>query len=212
MDYSNSSKNDLIALVVARGLAKNKTAARDIKAADLRAMLVENDTHLRERAAANRAALPGGWPVGHVSEVHFDGVTATVTARAPKPPKMMPGQEPYTPAEMARVNSLVSDAARANVTESDEVLGIAYSEIETRTEAAAQTRALDVLDASDGGRLFKTADDVDAHIREERSSWDRRLTTEQRARKLARNRRRHKRSLAAWPNGQKTPRQSASEV
>jgi len=191
MDYSNSSKNDLIALVVARGLAKNKTAARDIKAADLRAMLAESDI-------ANRTALPGGWPAGRVSEVHFDGVTATVTARAPKPPKMMPGQEPYTPEEMARVNSLVSDAARANVTEIDEP---------------------HVLDASPGGRLFKTADEVDAHIREERASWDgasrrhkARLTTEQRSRKLARNRRRHKRSLAAWPNGQKTPRQSAAEV
>lgn len=165
MDYSNSSKNDLIALVVARGLAKNKTAARDIKAADLRAMLAESDI-------ANRTALPE--------------MTTTVTARAPKPPKMMPGQEPYTPEEMARVNSLVSDAARANVTEADEVLGIAYSEIEVRTEAAIQTRAK--------ARVFVP------------------LTREQRSRKLARNRRRHKRSLAAWPNGQKTPRQSAAEV
>lgn len=170
MDYSNSSKNDLIALVVARGLAKNKTAARDIKAADLRAMLMENDT-------ANRAAL----------RESIDP-TPVVTARAPKPPKMMPGQEPYTPAEMARLNSLVSDAARANVTEADEVLGIAYSEIEVRTEAAIQTRTVAKA------RVFVP------------------LTREQRARKLARNRRRHKRSLAAWPNGQKTPRQSAAEV
>jgi hypothetical protein len=106
---------------------------------------------------------------------------------------MMPGQEPYTPAEMARVNSLVSDAARANVTEIDEPHGFDDRGMPVNTDHTGRFTTPPV--ASPKARVFVPP-----------------LTREQRARKLARNRRRHKRSLAAWPNGQKTPRQSAAEV
>lgn len=37
-----------------------------------------------------------------------------------KPPKMMPGQEPYTPDELARVEKLVSDAADSDPGETGE--------------------------------------------------------------------------------------------
>jgi len=119
--YSNLAKNDLIAHVVARGLAKNKTAAREMKADSLRALLVEND-------AANRAAL----------------------RESIDPTPVAPTDEPLAPPAEVVV------APRERV------------------------------------RVFVP------------------LTREQRARKLARNRRRHKRSLAPWPNAQRTPRESAS--
>jgi len=39
------------------------------------------------------------------------------------PPKMMPGQEPYTREEFAKVCELIEAAAEANVTEDDEIYG-----------------------------------------------------------------------------------------
>ena len=42
------------------------------------------------------------------------------------PPKMMPGQTPYTAAELKKVKRLIADACKADVTEQDEVEGRAY--------------------------------------------------------------------------------------
>ena len=41
------------------------------------------------------------------------------------------------------------------------------------TQANRKRSALDILSESPGHRLFKTAEEVDAYIREERDSWDR---------------------------------------
>jgi len=39
--------------------------------------------------------------------------------------------------------------------------------------ATARPSAIDVLAQAPGGRLFKTAEEVDTYLREERDSWDR---------------------------------------
>lgn len=39
-------------------------------------------------------------------------------------------------------------------------------------EPAKQRRALDILAEAPGHRLFQTAEEVDAYIREERDSWE----------------------------------------
>ena len=44
----------------------------------------------------------------------------TVPIWPPEPTKMMPGQEPYTPEELARLQSLVSDAAEGDPGETEE--------------------------------------------------------------------------------------------
>jgi hypothetical protein len=50
--------------------------------------------------------------------------------------------------------------------------GFARSHREAETETKRQS-ALDILDELPGGRIFKTADEVDAYLREERDSWER---------------------------------------
>lgn len=39
-------------------------------------------------------------------------------------------------------------------------------------EPTKKRRALDILEKAPGHRLFQTAEEVDAYIREERDSWD----------------------------------------
>ncbi|HEY7124296.1 MAG TPA: hypothetical protein VH540_10130 [Ktedonobacterales bacterium] len=40
-------------------------------------------------------------------------------------------------------------------------------------ESAEKPRALDIISRFQGHRVFKTAEEVDAYIREERDSWER---------------------------------------
>lgn len=54
----------------------------------------------------------------------------------------MPGQTPYTEAERVARNALVSAAARANVTEQDEVLGLVVLDDTGRAAHLAAHRAL----------------------------------------------------------------------
>lgn len=42
-----------------------------------------------------------------------------------------------------------------------------------QADASARRSALDVLAEAPGHRVFETAEEVDAHVREERDSWDR---------------------------------------
>ena len=41
------------------------------------------------------------------------------------------------------------------------------------SQATEKPHAIDVLDEMPGHRLFKTAEEVDAYLRQERDSWDR---------------------------------------
>lgn len=154
-DYTKTSKNDLIAAVVARGLVKNKTAARDMRADVLRALLAESDT-------ANRAALR-------------EAIDPTPT-RAPKPPEDEVLVEPryVAPGAPEAHKSLVGFEP-------------------TLPENAGAHRAPVALVAS---------------VKKPRV----RLTAQQRANKLTRNRRRHKRAVArarhGWANGQQTAREA----
>jgi hypothetical protein len=45
--------------------------------------------------------------------------------------------------------------------------------IRKKPPSAGKRSALDILAEAPGHRLFKTAEEVDAYIREERDSWDR---------------------------------------
>lgn len=44
---------------------------------------------------------------------------------------------------------------------------------QTGTRNGTQRSALDVLESVGDARVFKNADEVDEHLREERASWDR---------------------------------------
>ena len=148
-DYTKTSKNDLIALALSRGLVRTKTAARDMKADALRALLAAADTfNVAEdaRVEAEIAALVGAPRFVHPG--------------SPEAHKTDAGFEPSLP------------------------------------ENAGAHAAPVVLDAP---------------AKKPRV----RLTAEQRANKLARNRRRHKRHLArtrhGWANAQRTIREGLAE-
>jgi len=140
-NYNGITKNDLITLVLARGLAKNKTAARDMPANTLRALLVAHDESSVATEARDEDVL---------AEPHY---VAPGAAEAHKSP--------------AGFNDSLPENAGAHASP-------------VLAPSAPKQRV--------------------------------RLTNEQRANKLTRNRRRHKRHLMSarhgWANGQMTPREA----
>lgn len=167
------NKAMLVTLAVSIGVLKSKSsnAAKTIRVEPLRAAI---EDAIRTAEQADEAAAE----IAEVFAAHgVKGIVATDgTVIAEFAPRMLPGETPYTPEEQKKLAGLVSDAARADVSERDEVEGRVS--------------------------LFTT--------RERKRVT---LTAEQRANKLARNRRRHKRAIArerhGWANGQRTIRGAA---
>lgn len=114
------NKEHLITIAVSIGVLTSKAskAAKTIKVDALRAQIEDVLGVVERRVAAEKQANNAA-PI--ITETYNPLMPENAGRHAA--PKMMPGQTPYTPEEQAKLSRLVSDAARADVTERDEVEG-----------------------------------------------------------------------------------------
>ncbi|MBI2844786.1 MAG: hypothetical protein HYX78_15440 [Armatimonadetes bacterium] len=74
-----------------------------------------------------------------------------------------------------RIRTVVQPGGKVEVTSPDLTAGETVEVIVLGSEIVSPKRrpALDILAEAPGHRLFKSAEEVNAYVREERNSWDR---------------------------------------
>ena len=71
------------------------------------------------------------------------------------------------------VRTTVLPGGKVEIVDQGLPVGESVDVVVRHASASAQRSAVDVLDEAPGHRLFKTAEDVESYLKDERASWDR---------------------------------------